>query len=172
MKLGNKQITLRALEPNDVELLYQWENDTRVWRVSNTHAPLSKFILANYIKSTNNDIWESKQLRLVIENEYQIPVGTVELFDFDPYHGRAGVGIMIFDDSEKRKGLASQTLDIIIEYSLVELGLNQLYANIAASNTASMQLFKKVGFEITGVKKQWLRTPTGWDDENLLQKKL
>lgn len=172
MKLGNKQITLRALEPNDVELLYQWENDTRVWRVSNTHAPLSKFILANYIKSTNNDIWESKQLRLVIENEYQIPVGTVELFDFDPYHGRAGVGIMIFDDSEKRKGLASQTLDIIIEYSLVELGLNQLYANIAATNTASMQLFKKVGFEITGVKKQWLRTPTGWDDENLLQKKL
>ena len=145
---------------------------SRVWRVSNTHAPLSKFILANYIKSTNNDIWESKQLRLVIENEYQIPVGTVELFDFDPYHGRAGVGIMIFDDSEKRKGLASQTLDIIIEYSLVELGLNQLYANIAATNTASMQLFKKVGFEITGVKKQWLRTPTGWDDENLLQKKL
>lgn len=172
MKLGNKHITLRALEPEDVELLYQWENDTRIWRVSNTHAPLSKYILANYIKSSNSDIWESKQLRLIIENEQQLPVGTVELFDFDPYHGRAGVGIMIFDDSEKRKGLATQTLELVVEYASLELGINQLYANIAATNIASIQLFKKMGFEITGVKKQWLRIASGWEDENLLQKKL
>lgn len=170
MTLSNENINLRALEPDDVELLYHWENDTAVWRVSNTHAPLSKFMLANYIKSTNSDIWESKQLRLVIETVEGKPVGTVELFDFDPYHSRAGVGIMVYETSERGKGIATQTLELLIAYALNELGLTQLYANIAQSNQASIQLFTKLGFEITGTKKQWLRTPSGHEDELILQK--
>lgn len=170
MTLSNENINLRALEPDDVELLYHWENDISVWRVSNTHAPLSKYMLANYIKSTNSDIWESKQLRLVIETVGGKPVGTVELFDFDPYHSRAGVGIMVYEASERGKGIATQTLELLIAYALNELGLRQLYANIAQSNQVSIQLFTKLGFEITGTKKQWLRTPAGHEDELILQK--
>ena len=170
MTLTNGNITLRALEPDDVELLYRWENDTAIWRVSNTHTPLSKFMLANYIKSTNSDIWECKQLRLVIETLEGKPVGTVELFDFDPYHSRAGVGIMVYEPSERGKGIATQTLELLITYALNELGLTQLYANIAQSNQASIHLFEKLGFEITGIKKKWLKIAKGFEDELLLQK--
>lgn len=127
-------------------------------------------MLANYIKSSDKDIWESRELRLVVETKDHRPVGTIELFDFDPYHNRAGLGVMIFEQSERRKGMARQALKMIFDYALNELGIFQVYANVAESNKASLQLFGKLGFELAGVKKKWLRTPKGWENEHLLQK--
>ncbi len=170
MALTNGNITLRALEPDDVELLYLWENDSNVWKVSNTHTPLSKYALASYIKSADRDIWESRELRLMIVNAIDKPVGTVELFDFDPYHSRVGIGILIFENEDRRKGIATDTFEIIADYAINELGLSQIYANIAQSNEASLSLFQKLGFEIIGIKKHWLRRSFGWEDEVMLQK--
>lgn len=170
MALTNGYINLRALEPDDLDQVYLWENDREVWRVSNTHTPLSKFALAKYIEGSHRDIWETREMRLMIEDENQQSLGTVELFDFDPYHGRAGVGIIVYKRSDRRKGIASGALELIMDYALTELGLTQLYANIAASNEASLQLFQKVGFELCGTKKRWLKTPAGREDEYLLQK--
>ena len=170
MVLNNGNITLRALEPDDLDMVYQWENDLEVWRVSNTHTPLSKFALANYIKGNHRDIWAIREMRLMIEDENHRPVGTVELFDFDPYHGRAGVGIIVYDETNRRQGIATQALEIIAEYALNELGMIQIYANIAASNEASLKLFQKKGFKLIGIKKRWIKTPTGREDEHMLQK--
>jgi diamine N-acetyltransferase len=170
MALTNGNITLRALEPDDVEQLYHWENDSRVWKVSNTHTPLSRYALANYIKTADRDIWESREMRLMIVAAENKPVGTVELFDFDPYHSRVGIGIMIFHDEDRRKGIATETFEMIADYALNELGLTQIYANIAQSNEASLSLFQKLGFEICGIKKHWLRRSKGWEDEVMLQK--
>jgi diamine N-acetyltransferase len=167
------EIKLRALEPNDVELLYRWENDASVWRVSNTHAPVSKYMLANYIKSSDRDFWESKELRLIIETKGGSNVGTVELFDFDPFHLRAGLGIIIFDKEDRRKGLAAKALEQIMGYAFNELGIYQLYANVAGSNSASIELFSMLGFLQTGNKTNWLRLPgVGWENELLFQKVL
>lgn len=170
MALSDGNITLRALEPDDVELLYRWENSAEVWRVSNTRTPLSKFALANYIKSADKDIWETRELRVVIDSPDGKALGTLELFDFDPYHGRAGVGVMIYEQTDRRKGVATEALEVLIDYARNELGIVQLYANVAESNTPSLKLFEKLGFESCGLKKRWLRTPDGWEDEFLLQK--
>lgn len=170
MELTNGNITLRALEPSDVELLYQWENDTAVWKVSNTFAPLSKFALANYIKSADSDIWESKCLRLIIEDENKQAVGTIELFDFEPYHSRAGLGVMIYDNENRRKGTAKMAVELFCQYATNELGLSQVYVNIAESNKASLNLFDKLNFRLAGTKTKWLRTAQGWENELMFQK--
>lgn len=169
MALTNQNITLRALEPSDVELLYQWENSIDVWRVSNLRTPLSKFALANYIKTADKDIWETRELRVVIEVE-GTAVGTVELFDFDPYHNRAGVGVIIYESSDRKKGIATRALELLFNYAKNELGIAQIYANVVENNIASLKLFEQLGFELSGIKKNWLRTPTGWENEHLLQK--
>lgn len=164
-------LKLRALEPDDVELLYKWENDNAIWKVSNTHAPISKYMLANYIKSSDRDFWESKELRLIIETNEGATVGTVELFDFDPFHLRAGLGIIIFEKDDRRKGLASKALELIMDYSFNELGIYQLYVNVAESNSASIELFTRLGFVQTGNKTNWIRIPgVGWENELLFQK--
>ena len=170
MALTNGNTTLRALEPDDVELLYRWENDKEVWKVSNTRTPISRYMLANYIKTADRDIWESHEMRLLIETAERKAVGTVELFDFDPYHSRAGIGIMVFENEDRRRGIATEAFEIIADYAINEIGLAQIYVNIAQSNEASLQLFQKLGFEIVGIKKHWLRKPKGWEDELMLQK--
>ena len=165
-------ITLRPLEPEDIELLYQWENNMEIWNVSNTRTPFSKYILAEYIKESAKDIYETKQLRLIIQNENSIPVGALDLFDFDPYHMRAGIGILIHSTGNRNNGYGSDALNAIFGYAKEVLGIKQLYANIAHKNDVSIHLFEKAGFIETGIKKSWLKTSTGWEDEVFMQKML
>ena len=167
-------IKLRALEPSDVEILYKWENDQRIWRVSNTIAPFSKHILNKYIENSHLDIYQTRQLRLIIElNDREsgnnIPVGTVDLFDFDPYHNRAGIGILIADEEFRGKGYASEALDTLLDYTFNTLQLHQVYCNVLTENQSSLNLFTKYGFKIIGIKKDWIKTPNKYLDEYILQ---
>lgn len=164
------KINLRPLEPSDIDILYAWENDTSIWEVSNTKIPFSRHILAQYLMEAAKDIYETKQLRLVIENENSEPVGAVDLFEFEPYHLRAGVGILIHNTSERNKGYASDALNALTKYALEILGLKQLYANITSDNVNSIHLFEKTGFTQSGVKKDWIKTFEGWKDEIIFQK--
>jgi diamine N-acetyltransferase len=165
-------IILRPLEPEDIDLLYQWENDMEIWEISNTRAPFSRYILAEYIKQSGKDIYETKQLRLIIETREGKPAGAIDLFDFDPYHQRAGVGILIHNTGDRRQGFASDALAALENYSLHFLGMKQLWANIASDNAHSLRLFEKAGFTQVGIKKSWLKTVEGWKDEILFQKLL
>ena len=176
MKEEDANITLRAVEPEDLELLYLWENDRTVWHVSNTLVPFSRYQLKQYIESDPSDIYTNRQLRMMIDcceaGKHVRTVGSIDLFDFDPIHQRAGLGILIASAADHRQGYAFKAILLMIDYCRKVLFLNQLFCNIAASNTASIQLFKKVGFESTGTKKEWLRTETGWEDELILQLKI
>lgn len=164
-----KNISLRALEAEDVELLYEWENDEETWKVSHTIVPFSKYILALYIKNSDKDLYESKQLRLIINTSTGKPIGAIDLFDFDPFHSRAGVGLLIYRKEDRSKGYASDALEMIIRYAFEKIGIHQLWANISSENEHSIKLFKKFGFQICGTKHQWLKTDKGWMDEHLLQ---
>ena len=170
MKLQSENITLRALEPEDIDYLYQWENDAENWKVSNTQAPFSRFVLEQYIATAHQDIYSIKQLRLMICDKQNKPVGCIDLFDFEPSHLRAGIGVLIADKTERRKGYASEALELLIDYGHQTLNLHQLYCNITIDNEASVLLFQKHGFQITGIKKQWIREGGKFIDELLLQR--
>lgn len=164
-----KMIRLRAIEPSDLELIYQWENDPENWGVSYTYTPFSREVLKNYIEQqASQDIYSSKQLRLMIDNEGET-IGCIDLFDFEPRHRRAGLGILIGDKKHRQNGYASDALQQCIVYAFSTLNLNQLFCNIAANNEASLKLFANQGFEITGTKKQWLDVNGTWVDEHTLQ---
>ncbi|WP_430813206.1 GNAT family N-acetyltransferase [Carboxylicivirga sp. RSCT41] len=163
------EIALRALEPEDIDLLYKWENDMKIWEVSNTLTPFSKYQLVKYIEQAQLDVFQTKQLRLIIESERSKEViGMIDLFDFDGFHQRGGVGIIIHED-HRQKGYAFEALRLFSDYCFQHLGINQLYANISAENKASLTLFEKVGFKLVGVKKKWRKTKDGFIDECLYQ---
>ena len=107
--LQTGKIRLRALEPRDVDLLYRWENDPEVWKVSNTMTPFSKFTLQEYIKTATTDIYASRQLRLMIEDWKGNTVGAVDVFDFEPFHRRAGIGILIAQE-DRHNGYAEEAV--------------------------------------------------------------
>jgi diamine N-acetyltransferase len=132
--------------------------------------PFSKYTLKRYIKNSHKNIYETGQLRLMIDHiNNNITIGTIDIFDFDPFHKRAGVGILIAKEDYRRKGYASMALKCLINYCFNTLQVHQLYCNILANNSESMDLFKKVGFVESGIKKEWVKTADGFLDEHMFQ---
>lgn len=165
-----EKINLRALEPEDLALLYEWENNNSYWIISNTLTPFSKYTLKRYLKNSHKNIYETGQLRIMIDLiDGKKTIGTLDLFDFDPFHSRAGLGILIADEAERRKGYASMALKCLINYSFTTLQLHQLYCNILANNCESMDLFQKLGFVRIGIKKDWVKIADGYLDEYMFQ---
>ena len=59
-------IYLRALEPEDLELLYTIENAPDLWAVNSNVEPYSRFALRKYIAEQPNDIFQTGSMRLII----------------------------------------------------------------------------------------------------------
>lgn len=168
--LKGKNIFLRALEPQDLDYLYEVENDESLWEVGNSLTPYSRYILEQYIANGYRDIFEVKQLRLVIcENTSERAVGFVDLYDFDPEHRRTGIGIVIYPEKEQRKGFAYDSLQLICSYAFNRLNCNQVYAGITADNEGSVALFEKMGFQQNGIKKSWTWAEGMFKDELFYQ---
>ena len=90
-------------------------------------------------------------------NEKEIPIGTIDLYDLNFKHGYATIGIMIAEESERRKGFAFESLSLISEYARDILDLTNLQCTIHGDNERSISLFEQVGFTRVGVRKNWLK---------------
>ena len=170
MNIEGRICRLRALEPEDIEVMYGWENDTNVWRDSGTTAPFSRHVLSRLIEEQQFDIYATRQMRLVIEDvATRETVGAVDIFEFDPHNRRAGVGIIISPPFRQR-GFALDALRALERYARDILHLHQLWCSIAEDNTASLALFARAEYEQCGRRREWLLTTNGTVDEILMQK--
>lgn len=172
MNIEGRLCCLRALEPCDLDVMYGWENDTSVWRVSGTQAPFSRHILSHLIEQQQFDIYSTRQMRLVVESVATAEaVGAVDLFEFDPHNRRAGVGIIIGPE-HRQKGYGLDALLTLEAYAREVLMLRQLWCSVTQDNKASRALFQKAGYEQCGCRREWILTPEGALDEILMQRLL
>ncbi len=177
MKPPEPRLRLRALEPDDLEVLYAIENDTTLWRLSNTTVPYSKECLRQFILTTTADIFADKQLHLVVETAPAATepaaapaiVGIVSLVNFDPRNSRAEVAIVILE-KYRHRGYATHILSHLIDYTERFLHIHSLYAVIPADNSASRQLFHHVGFTESATLDHWLATDNGYAPAVVAQK--
>jgi diamine N-acetyltransferase len=167
--LNGKYIKLRALEPEDLEFVLEIENNENIWHLSNTQTPFSRFVIKQYLENAHKDIFEVKQLRLMICDINETSLGLIDIFDFDFKNKRAGVGIVIKDAKNRGKGFGDEALQLLVNYSFTHLGLHQLYCNISEDNQASIQLFSKIGFKKVGLKKDWNFNNGTFNNEYLFQ---
>lgn len=189
MMKESKKLWLRAMEPEDVDAIYSWENDPEVWTDSAAHQPFSRHTLNQFIEENSGaDIYSCRQLRLMAELEVitkcdhgvSLPtgkntlcshytVGCVDLFDFDPYHRRAGIGIIV-DSRHRRQGYGTMMLAELENFARQHLSLHQLHCIIAADNEASTALFENAGFKKCGTLSQWVLSNGRWLDAHTYQK--
>jgi diamine N-acetyltransferase len=156
-------LKLRALEPNDLELIYEVENDKSLWVYSNTASPFSRHTLKKFI-----EIIEHKQLRLVITHDEK-SYGFIDLYDYDFINRRVGVGIIIFK-KYRSKGIGLSSLQLTENYLLEHVPIHQVYANISSTNKESISLFEKSKYVNVGLKKDWIFYNNKFNDELLFQK--
>ena len=169
LTLKGEKVFLRALEPEDLDFIFDLENDETIWNISANQAPYSKFVLKQYLDNVHKDIYEVKQIRLVISSFENKVIGLIDLFDFDPKNLRAAVGIIISDVENRSKGFGSEALSLLINYARTHLHLHQLYANISEDNIRSIKLFESKGFTLSGVKKEWNIVGESYKNELLYQ---
>ena len=166
--LKSNKIKLRAVEPEDLDLMYLIENDTELWPCGQTSVPFSHYALKQFIEESTNDFFRDRQLRLVIETTDGISVGFLDLQRYDPLHHRAEVGIVVVPE-QQRQGIATEALRLLAQYVSNHLGIHQLYALVPESNTASVALFQKCGYKKTATLRDWLNTPAGWQSVIVFQ---
>ena len=169
--LKSSKIKLRAVEPEDLDLMYLIENDTELWHCGQASVPFSHYALKQFIAESTNDIFHDRQLRLVIEKADGVSVGFVDLQNYNPQHHRAEVGIVVVPE-QQRQGLATEALRLLAHYVSSHLGIHQLYALVPEQNTASIALFQKCGYQKTATLQEWLNCPTGWQSVIVFQKSL
>ena len=162
------EIRLRALEPEDLELLYTIENDSTLWHVGTANVPYSRFHLHEYIANSTGDIYADKQVRLIIETGRAETIGIVDLFNFSPQHRRAEVGIVVLEQYRKR-GYAYEALTQLCRYAHETLHLHQLYALIAVNQRPTISLFRKTGFKRTSSLQEWLFTGEKFENVAIMQ---
>ncbi len=167
--LKAENIYLRTIEPSDAKYLVQWENNPENWTVSNTLVPFSEHLILQYVNSAQ-DIFETKQIRFMIcLQESNLPIGTIDLFEYDPMNQRAGIGVLIAESGERKKGYANEALQLIIHYGFDRLNLHQLFCHIFETNETSIHLFEKNNFVKKGRKEDWVKTKNGWETELFYQ---
>lgn len=169
LTLKGDNIYLRALEPEDLDFVLEVENTEEFWEISSTRVPYSRYLIKKYIQNSHRDIFEVKQLRLMICNPDGKKLGMIDVFDLEPRDRRAALGILIVNKEDREKGYGTEVLSLITSYCFTHLGLHQIYANVAADNPASIRLFEKSNFKKVGIKKDWVLTKGKFKDEILYQ---
>ncbi len=155
--LKGNSIFLRVVEAADATKLFLWENDPKNWKVSNTEVPFSMHSIHQLIEQQSN-IRNSGEIRFMIcLNEKESPIGTIDLYDINFKHGYATIGIMVAEESKRRKGFASESLKLISEYARDILDLTNLQCKIHGDNEHSIALFEQAGYMRIGIRKNWLK---------------
>lgn len=157
-------VTLRAMESGDLEAMYAWENDISLWSLGDNTMPFSRATIAAFIDTATEDIYTTKQLRLIIEVN-GMAIGTADLFDFNPLYARAAVGILIYNKAHRGKGYAVRSIGLLSEYARQRLNMRQLYVHVPVSNVASIAMCSRAGFTESGVLRQWC----GNEDVTIMQ---
>ena len=160
---------LRAIEPEDLDLLYEIENDQSLWQVGTTNVPYSRYTLHDYVATSSDDIYADRQVRLIVETDEGETVGIVDLMQFSPQHLRAEVGIIIMNN-HRQKGYASAAIQALCDYALRIVHLHQLYAVVDADNEAAVALFRKNGFSAGNMLHDWLFDGHQYHDAVLMQR--
>ena len=169
MFISDGNISIKIAEPEDAAQIYRWENDRSLWRVSETCCPTSFFQIEQFLIG-NGDLMSNRQQRLmVVVKGIDPPIGSIDLFDYDPVNSRIGIGILI-EGAYRGKGYATAALRLCLDYLFNNLMVHQVHCIIDVTNQESLHVFQKLGFEEGGRRKDWIKTPEGYLDVVFYQK--
>ena len=166
-------VRLRALEPEDLDLLYTIENDEDIWDVSETNTPMSKFAIRQYLAAQPQEALQSGEIRLVVEDlATSRAVGLIDLTDISILNRRGEIGIALLKE-ERGRGYGTAALRLMETYAKKNLRLRFLYCKISAHhNPNSKSLFESSGYKQIAVLPEWHYREDGYEDLVLYQKKL
>lgn len=160
---GSK-VTLAALEKEDMPIVAKWINDEEINYYNGSRFPSSLDEQYSWFEKIKNDKTKKK---LVIYTKADKKAGMVTLFNIDHRNQKAEIGVYISVEYQG-KGLAKESLMLLVNYAFQELNMHKIYASILSFNTASIKLFESVGFKREYIKKEDVFTNGNFVDTEIL----
>jgi RimJ/RimL family protein N-acetyltransferase len=147
---GGKLVRLRAIEPEDWETFYAWNQDSEATRGMNlTPFPQSKAAVREWAASTATRLPENDRFFFVIENLDGEIVGSISTHECNPRHGTFGYGLGIRRE-HYRKGYASEAILLLLRHFFRERRYQKVTAHVYSFNEPSLQLHERLGFQQEG----------------------
>ena len=105
---------------------------------------------------------------LIVEVSSEL-VGMIQYYEHDDREYRhAGIDLFLASASHGR-GLGTDAVRTLARWLVAERGHHRLVIDPAASNTAAIRAYEKVGFKPVGIMREYWRDPGGvWQDGLLL----
>lgn len=147
-------ITLRALEPEDADLMYRAENELTATLHSDNPAPYSRRMLVEYALTYDADPFRSGQLRLIALNHENTPVGILDYYDISARDSHAWVSCLVLPEY-RGLNIGKEMIAAGVGYAVNRLGLTSLAAIVHTDNLPSLRIFEYAGFRRTGFLEKW-----------------
>ena len=153
-RLMTGRLTLREITADDAQSIFRFRSDPEVQRFNgptlNRVEDCYSLILSlqKEIRRQTGIVWG---VTLSADDEV---IGLMSLHNWSQYHRRAEVGYDLNRDYWGQ-GIASEALQAVIHFGFTELNLNHIHASTIATNTPSVRLLEKVGFQLEGTRRSY-----------------
>lgn len=148
----SKSIYLKRLKSNDVTEDYvSWLNNPQV----NQYLE-SKYIVhtletvTKFVQSVDND---NNYLFGIFDKLTDKHIGNIKLGNIDFRYSSADIGFLIGDTDFWGKGVATNAIEICVNFAFKELNLHRVWGGVYANNIGSHKAFIKSGFMLEGINK-------------------
>lgn len=156
--LRDNELSLRPIEPQDAPLLYGWENDPQLAESNCLYEPLARYQAKQLASAGGSNLFENGFLIFIAQIRQDpaedTPIGYVEIYDYDHFHRRAAIGLVL-TPKWQRKGYGKRMLTCISRYALETLRLHQVYAEVVADNQSALLFFENSPYKRIATLPQW-----------------
>ena len=153
-KTTTKRLNLRILQKLDINYDYveALNNESIVGMTEARHKTWTIKNIEEFINLNKNS---SNMLLIgVFLKENDIHLGNVRLSNISKIHKRAEMSMLFYRKDYWNKGLATEALDQVINFTFNEMGLRRICADYFENNYASKRIFEKLGFIVEGIYKE------------------
>ena len=160
-----QKIRLRASEPEDWEIHYEWNQDTDMPRnlyyiwFPESQAALKKGFAEGALKRPENDRFD-----MVIETLAGGFAGFIGAHTLEPRNGTFKYGLAVVPD-QQRKGYASEAVNILLRHYFDELRYQKVTVHVFSFNEASIKLHERLGFQLEGRLRRMIYSGGQFHDE-------
>ena len=153
MNIYGQKVMLRAMEPEDMEMLRETVNDPEIERmVGGWSFPVSAYAQKKWYDDAVMDR-NSQRYVIVVQNTGEA-IGLINLVDIDWKNRTAFHGIKLKSNAPKGQGYATDAVMALEWYAFEQLNLNRLDGSCIVYNEASQRLYDKCGVKVEGIRRQ------------------
>lgn len=152
--LTGEKIYLREVREDDVnDEYYSWINDPEINQFLETRfLPRSKKDIINHVSKLDGN--PNEIFFAICDKNNDTHIGNIKLGPINWYHRKGDISLLVGDKNYWGKGIATESIKLVVKYGFKVLGLNKLCAGYYVNNLGSAKAFEKCGFMVEGIFKE------------------